>query len=58
MDGLMLMMPWAPLPAGTLVGCNAVCTEMVNCGTTASTVNVSGCEVAEPVESVPVTVTL
>jgi hypothetical protein len=28
--GLMLTIPWPPLPAGTLPGATAVCTVMVN----------------------------
>lgn len=38
MIGLMLMMPWAPLPAGTLLGATVVCTVMVNCAVTERTV--------------------
>src|SRR5580704_4987312 len=36
--GLMLITPSPPLPAGTLLGATAVCTVIVNCGDTASTV--------------------
>ena len=39
--GLTLMMPCAPLPAGTLVGATALCMVIVNCGVTASTVKSS-----------------
>ena len=36
--GLTLMVPWPPLPAGTLLGETGVAIVMVNCGDTASTV--------------------
>src|SRR5690242_14348599 len=36
--GFTLITPWAPLPAGTLPGATAVCTVMVNCAVTESTV--------------------
>ena len=58
--GLMMIVPWAPLPAGTLLGDIALSTVMVNCAVTASTVRVSGgAFVVCPVEgAVPVMVML
>ena len=58
MMGLMLMMPWPPLPAGTLLGTTAFSIVIVNCGVTASTVRFSGGVVCVPVEAVPVIVTV
>lgn len=55
MIGLTLMVPWPPLPAGTLLGATGVPTVMVNCGDTASTVRFCGCEIVVLGE-VPVTV--
>src|ERR1019366_209992 len=43
--GLMLMTPWPPLPAGTLLGTTAFSTVIVNWGLTASTVRLCGCVV-------------
>ena len=56
--GLMLMMPWPPLPAGTLLGCTGLCMVTVNWGAIASTVTSSGSVVVFcPVEgAVPVMV--
>jgi len=40
--GFTVTTPWAPLPAGTLVGATLLDTVMVNCGVTANTVNGRG----------------
>jgi hypothetical protein len=52
------MVPWAPLPAGTLLGATAVVTLIVNCGDTASTVSGIGGVVNVVVGPVPVIVML
>lgn len=38
----MRIIPWLPLPAGTLLGVTAFCTVMVNWAVTASTVKFCG----------------
>ena len=54
--GLMLTMPTAPLPAGTLPGWTALCMVTVNCGATASTVTSCGGVVVVCPGAVPVIV--
>ena len=56
--GFTSTVPWAVLPAGTLVGATALVTLMVNCGDTARTVSGSAGVVKEVVGPVPVNVML
>lgn len=56
LKGLTLTIPSAPFPATTLLGATGLCTVIVNCGVTASTVSVSGSVVWLPDPSVPVMV--
>ena len=56
--GLMTIVPWPPLPAGTLLGTTGFCTVMVNWGVTAKTVKPSGCVLCVVEGPVPVMVTL
>ena len=56
-SGLTVTVPWAPLPAGTLLGATAPVTLIVNAGDTASTVSGSAGAVYVVVGPVPVIVT-